>query len=92
MTTGSANMAGDEVTWVVRLTPPEGQGIGDLLRLPLALDVWGREASTLIAAAPEATLKELARRRLARIERLGTTADYKARFAARSAPDPETGP
>jgi hypothetical protein len=83
-------MANDEVTWVVRLTPPEGQGIGDLLRLPLALDVWNREANALIVAAPEATLSELTRRRLARIERLGTTADYKARFADRAVPDPET--
>jgi hypothetical protein len=85
-------MANDEVTWVVRLTPPEGQGIEDLLRSPLALDVWSREANALIAAAPEATLKELARRRLARIERLATTADYKARFAACAVPDPKTGP
>ena len=85
-------MAGDEVTWVVRLTPSEGRGLSDLLGIPLALDVWNREPNALIAAAPEATLKELARRRLARIERLGTTADYKARFAPRAAPDPETAP
>jgi hypothetical protein len=85
-------MADKEITWVVRLTPPEGHDLGDLLRIPLALDVWSREANALIAAAPESTLQELARRRLARIERLGTTADYKARFALRADPKPDTAP
>ena len=82
-TTGPASgvfgMAGDEVRWVVRLTPPTGQNVGHLLRLPLALDVWQREEGALVAAVPEATLRELERRRLAGVERLGTAAEHEAR-------------
>ncbi len=70
-------MAADEVRWVVRLTPPAGRTIRDLLGLPLSLDVWQREDDALIAAAPEATLRELERRKLAGVERLCTTAEYE---------------
>jgi len=72
-------MAADEVRWVVRLTPPAGQTVGQLLRLPLALDVWERREDALVAAVPEATLRELERRRLAGVERLRTTAEHEAR-------------
>ena len=72
-------MAAHKVRWVVRLTPPTGQSVGHLLRLPLALDVWERGEDALVAAVPEATLRELERRRLAGVERLGTTAEHEAR-------------
>jgi hypothetical protein len=72
-------MAADEVRWVVRLTPPPGQTIDDLLRIPLSLDVWQREQDALVAAVPAMALRELERRRLACVERLGTTAEYEER-------------
>jgi hypothetical protein len=72
-------MAANEVRWIVRLTPPTGQTVRHLLRLPLALDVWERGKDALVAAVPEATLRELERRRLAGVERLGTTAEHEAR-------------
>ena len=72
-------MAADEVRWVVRLTPPPGQTIDDLLRIPLSLDVWQREQDALVAAVPTMALRELERRRLAGVERLGTTAEYEER-------------
>ena len=34
-------MAADEIRWVVRLTPPKGRTIRDLLEIPLSLDVCG---------------------------------------------------
>lgn len=70
-------MTAHEVRWVVRLTPISGQTVADLLRLPLSLDVWQREPAALIVAAPEIELRELERRWLAGIERLGTTQEYE---------------
>jgi hypothetical protein len=52
-------MAAAEVRWVVRLTPPTGRTIRDLLEIPLSLDVWHREKDALVAAASEVTLREL---------------------------------
>lgn len=78
-------MTAGEVRWVVRLTPTNGQTVADLLRIPHSLDVWQREPDALIAAVPETALRELERRRLAGIERLGTTEEYEeaaARLAA----------
>ena len=66
-------MAADEVRWVVRLTPPKGGTLRDLLEIPLSLDVWHRENDALVAAASEVTLREIERRRLAGVERLCTT-------------------
>ena len=74
-------MAVDEIRWVVRLTPPTGRTIRDLLEIPLSLDVWEREDDALVAATSETTLRELERRRLARVERLCTTAEYVERAA-----------
>jgi hypothetical protein len=81
-------MAAGEVRWVVRLTPPKGRTIRDLLEIPLSLDVWHREKDALIAAASELTLRELERRRLAGVERLCTTQEYEARAKERSQDEP----
>jgi hypothetical protein len=72
-------MAAGEVRWVVRLTPPAGRTIRDLLEIPLSLDVWHREKDALVAVASEVTLRELERRRLAGVERICTTQEYEAR-------------
>jgi hypothetical protein len=81
-------MAAGEVRWVVRLTPPTGRTIRDLLEIPLSLDVWHREDDALIAAASELTLRELERRRLAGVERLCTTEEYEARARELSRDEP----
>jgi hypothetical protein len=72
-------MAAEEVRWVVRLTPPPGGTVRDILGVPLSLDVWQRDGEAVVAAASEATLVELERRRLAGVERLCTTTDYEGR-------------
>jgi hypothetical protein len=64
-------------SWVVRLRPASGRSVDDLLKLPYALDIWQRESDALIAAVSEPILQELERRRLAHIERIRPTADYK---------------
>jgi hypothetical protein len=84
-------MAADEVRWVVRLTPPPGQTVADLLRIPLSLDVWQREQDALVAAVPATALRELERRRLAGVERLGTTAEYEERAGRLARRDPGAG-
>jgi hypothetical protein len=68
---------GSDARWVVRLRPTNGRSVDDLLRLPMALDVWQRETDALVAAISESTLQELERRRLAHIERIRLTSDYK---------------
>ncbi len=83
--------ARDDVRWVVRLTPPAGRSMRDLLRLPLPLDVWQREAGALVAAVPETALRELERRRLAGVERLCTTAEHEAAAARLARTDPPEG-
>jgi hypothetical protein len=84
-------MAADEIRWVVRLTPPPGQTVADLLRIPLALDVWQRERDALVAAVPAMVLRELERRRLAGVERLGTTAEYEESAGRLARRDPGAG-
>lgn len=79
----------DEVRWVARLTPPPGRTVQDLLQAPVALDVWERQPEALVAAATEASLKELERRRLAGVERLCTTAEHEAAAARLARPDPD---
>ncbi len=66
------------VRWVVRLTPMAGRTVDDLLKVPLSLDVWQRDAGALVASVSEATIAELERRRIAEVERLRTTADLEA--------------
>jgi hypothetical protein len=74
---------GPEGRWLVRLTPPAGRSVRDLLELPLSLDIWERDEHGLVAAVGETTLREIERRRLAGVERLCTTAEHE-RAAARS--------
>jgi hypothetical protein len=73
-------MAAAEQIWIARLTPPEGGSVADLLDLPLGLDVWERSAGSLVVAAPESSLAELERRRLASVERWATEEEYQARM------------
>jgi hypothetical protein len=80
---------GSEQTWVARVTPAAGCSIATLLGLPLGLDVWERQADALVVAAPESRLAELERRRLAHVERWGTTEQYQARLRSRSADAPD---
>ena len=77
---------GSDTSWIVRLRPTSGHSVDDLLKLPVALDVWQREPDALIAAVAETTLHELERRRLAHVERLRTTAEY-TRSVVRQEPD-----
>ena len=81
-------MAAEEVRWVVRLTPPTGRTVRNLLEIPLALDVWHREKDALVAAASEVTLRELERRGLAGVERLCTTEEYEAKANELSQDEP----
>ncbi|MGK5110697.1 MULTISPECIES: hypothetical protein [unclassified Geodermatophilus] len=73
-------MAAAEQIWIARLTPPAGGSVADLLDLPLGLDVWERSAGSLVVAAPESSLAELERRRLASVERWATKEEYQARM------------
>ena len=66
------------VRWLVRLTPVVGRTVDDLLKVPLSLDVWEREADAVVAAASEQTIAELERRRIAGVERLRTIADLES--------------
>jgi hypothetical protein len=79
-------IVGSDTSWIVRLRPTSGHSIDDLLKLPVALDIWQREPDALIVAVTEITLHELERRRLAHVERLRTTADY-IRSAIHQEPD-----
>jgi hypothetical protein len=65
------------VRWLVRLTPVAGRTVDDLLKVPLSLDVWEREANAVVAAASEQTIAEIERRRIACVERLRTIADLE---------------
>ena len=71
-------MAGATVRWVVRLTPMAGYTVDDLLKVPLSLDVWQRDAGALVAAVSEPTIAEIERRRIAEVERLRTIAEVQA--------------
>ncbi|MGY1670305.1 hypothetical protein [Geodermatophilus sp. SYSU D00710] len=71
-------MGTSEETWIARLTPGPGSNVDELLDMPLGLDVWERHADSLVVVAPDSRLGELERRRLARVDRLTTTAQYLA--------------
>ncbi len=77
-------MSEQSTRWVARLTPGPNNSVDALLIMPLGLDVWERHADTLVVAASEAQLADLERRRLARVERLTTVAEYQARWQGRA--------
>jgi ribose 1,5-bisphosphokinase PhnN len=64
--------------WVARLTPAPGTSVDGLLGVPLGLDVWERHGDVLVVAASETQLSEVERRRLAKVERLTTVAEFEA--------------
>ena len=66
------------VRWLVRLRPVAGRTVDDLLKVPLSLDVWEREAGAIVAAASEQTIVELERRGIVGVERLRTIADLES--------------
>ncbi|MGY1763349.1 hypothetical protein ACI79G_04675 [Geodermatophilus sp. SYSU D00779] len=68
---------------VARVVPLAGGSVAELLGMSLGLDVWERHADFLVVAAPESRLGELERRRLARVDRWATAADYVARMQTR---------
>ncbi len=76
---------------VARVTPEAGSSVGKLLGMPLGLDVWERHADFLVVAAPESRLSELERRRLARVDRWATAADYMTRMQTRPPPEDDEG-
>jgi hypothetical protein len=70
--------AGEDVV-IARLRPAPELGVDGLLAMSVGLDVWERGPDHLVAAAPEAVLAELQRRRLATVESLGSREEYEAR-------------
>ena len=70
--------------WVARLSPMPGSDVESLLRMPLGLDVWERrrDPDSLVAAASESQLRELERRRLARVERLYSVEEFVSAFGS----------
>jgi hypothetical protein len=78
-------MTNSGVRWVAKLTADSAADIEALLSLSLGLDVWERHDDNLVVAASEAQLLELERRRLVRVERMATQAEFEAR--ARGGPD-----
>jgi hypothetical protein len=81
---------GDEPV-VARLTPATGSSVDQLLGMHLGLDVWERHADFLVVAAPESRLAELERRRLARVERWATVAQYVAQMQQRPRAEDQGG-
>jgi hypothetical protein len=81
---------GDEPV-VARLTPETGSSVEQLLGTSLGLDVWERHADFLVVAAPESRLAELERRRLARVERWATAAQYVAQMQHRPPAEDQGG-
>ncbi len=71
-------MARDEEIWIARLTPAPGWSVTDLLGVQMGLDVWEHHGDWLVVAAPDSSLSELERRRLARVDRVTTAARYLA--------------
>ena len=67
------------VRWVAKLTADSPADIDALLDLSLGLDVWERHGDSLVVAASEGQLLELERRRLVRVDRLATQAEFEAR-------------
>ncbi len=76
-------MTDSGVRWVAKLAADSAADIDALLGLSLGLDVWERHGDSLVVAASEAQLLELERRRLVRVERLVTQAEFEARARGR---------
>jgi hypothetical protein len=72
-----------EERWIARLLPTLSVSIDVLLEMPLGLDVWERHDDALVVAASEAQLSDLERRRLAKVERLSTVANFEAQAQRR---------
>jgi hypothetical protein len=72
-------MSNSATRWVARLTADSAADIDALLHLSLGLDVWERHGDSLVVVASEAQLRELERRRLVRVHRLATQAEFEAR-------------
>ena len=72
-------MTNSGVRWVAKLTAASAADIEALLGLSLGLDVWERHGDSLVVATSEAQLRELERRRLVRVDRLATQAEFEAR-------------
>jgi hypothetical protein len=67
------------VRWIARLTADSAADIDALLGLSLGLDIWERHDDSVVVAASEGQLLELERRRLVRVDRLATQAEFEAR-------------
>jgi len=79
----------DEKTlWIARLTPAQAVNLNAVLDLSLGLDVWERRPDSLVVAATDLQLSEIERRRLARVEKLCTLAEFRSRANH----NPEEGP
>lgn len=85
-------MTNSGVRWVAKLTADSAADIEALLGLPLGLDVWERHDDGLVVAASEAQLLELERRRLVRVDRLATQAEFEARARGCADSGGEGGP
>jgi hypothetical protein len=72
-------MTNSGVRWVAKITADSAADIDALLGLSLGLDVWERHGDSLVVAASESRLLELERRRLVRVDRLTTQAEFEAR-------------
>jgi hypothetical protein len=73
------------------VTPEAGSSVAKLLGMSLGLDVWERHDAFLVVAAPESRLSELEQRRLARVDRWSTAADYVAWMQARPPAEDDEG-
>jgi hypothetical protein len=80
------------VRWVAKLTADSAADIDAVLGLSLGLDVWERHGDSLVVAASEAQLRELERRRLVRVDRLTTQAEFEARARGRPRSTGKGGP
>ena len=85
-------MTNSGVRWVAKLTADSAADIEALLGLSLGLDVWERHGDSLVVAASEAQLLELERRRLVRVDRLATQAEFEARAPGGPHSGGEAGP
>jgi hypothetical protein len=79
-------MTNDSPRWVARLVVAPGTDVAWLLAMPLGLDVWERDESSLVVAASENQLAEVERRRLARVLRMGTVEEFAEQHSPTTRP------